>query len=82
LAARWGEGATWHLSDGDHPHEAATLAIDATKARVRLGWLPRLPLDAALDWTVDWHRAVLQGQDAAAVCTRQIAHYRALPGLA
>ncbi len=82
LAARWGGGAAWHLSDRLHPHEAASLAIDATKARQRLGWLPRLPLDTALDWTVDWHRAALDGQEPAAICSTQLEHYGALPGLA
>ncbi|MDR3417137.1 MAG: hypothetical protein P4L83_13210 [Nevskia sp.] len=78
LAASWGDGAAWHRSAGDHPHEAAALAIDAGKARSRLGWRPRLDLDQALDWTVGWHRAVLAGEDAATVCLAQIARYQAL----
>lgn len=78
LAATWGEGASWHLSAGPHPHEAAALAIDAAKARTRLGWQPRLDLDRALDWTVEWHRAVLAGEDAVEVCLAQIARYQVL----
>jgi CDP-glucose 4,6-dehydratase len=78
LAASWGEGAAWHRSAGEHPHEAGVLAIDAAKARSRLGWRPRLDLDVALDWTVNWHRAVLAGEDAAATCLTQIERYHSL----
>lgn len=78
LAACWGGGAAWHRSVGDHPHEAAVLAIDAAKARTRLGWRPRLSLELALDWTVEWHRSVLAGEHAAAVCLAQIERYEGL----
>jgi CDP-glucose 4,6-dehydratase len=37
-------------------HEAHTLKLDSTKARQQLGWAPRLPLQDALQWTVEWHR--------------------------
>ena len=51
LARAWGEGASWHITDGDHPHEAGFLAVDPALARAHLGWRPRLRLVEALDWT-------------------------------
>ncbi len=63
MARTWGEDARWHLSDAPQPHEAHFLKVDASKARARLGWDRRLPLEAALDWTVDWYRRQHHGED-------------------
>ena len=75
LAKGWGKDAAWHLSAGTHPHEAHFLKVDASKARARLGWAPRLDLDEALDWSIEWYGAVAEGADAAALCEVQIARY-------
>jgi CDP-glucose 4,6-dehydratase len=52
--------------------EAPALRLDASKARDRLGWTPRLDLAAALDATVSWHDRVRDGADARAVTLTQI----------
>lgn len=57
LTRGWGDGASFTLDRGDHPHEAATLRLDISKARQRLPWQPRLRLDQALDWLIEWYRA-------------------------
>lgn len=76
LAALWGDGASVaHDADGGHPHEAGTLRLDSTLARLRLGWRPRLDLDAALALTVDWHRAHARGEDVGALTRAQIARF-------
>ena len=64
LASRWGSGSAWTTDAADHPHEASYLKVDASKARQRLGWAPRLDLDTALDWVVEWHRTRQAGGDA------------------
>jgi hypothetical protein len=39
----------------------------------RLGWKPVLPLEEAVDWSVDWYRAVLADPSCAAqITTSQI----------
>jgi CDP-glucose 4,6-dehydratase len=78
VVARWGEGARWRATGGEGPHEAGLLAVDASLARARLGWAPRLALDAALDWTVDWYRRQNAGESAASLVAEQIAAYEAL----
>lgn len=75
LVRRWGQGAGWRREGGEHPHEANWLKLDTSKARQRLGWHPRWPLATALEHTVGWHRAWLQGQDMKRVCLDQIAQY-------
>lgn len=78
LARLWGEGAGWQPQPGDHPHEASLLMLDISKARHQLGWRPRLPLDAALSWVVDWARAHRDGADARALTLQQIQAYQVL----
>ncbi|MEF9977291.1 MAG: CDP-glucose 4,6-dehydratase [Thermomonas sp.] len=48
--------------DGDtHPHEAATLRLDAGKAAERLGWRPVWTLDETVARTASWYRAFNEG---------------------
>lgn len=75
LIERWGDHASWEVVSGDGPHETETLKVDASKARMRLGWTPRLPLEEALRWTVDWYRRQAKGEAALALTEAQIAEY-------
>jgi CDP-glucose 4,6-dehydratase len=77
LCEHWGNGASWILQPGDHPHEASFLKLDITKARQRLQWAPRWSLETALTRITEWHQAWLDGQDMRAVCLNQITQYRA-----
>lgn len=77
-AAQWGPPAAWTGQDGDHPHEAELLALDATKARSALGWDERLSFEQAVGWTVDWQRRVLAGEHPRAVTADQLAAYATL----
>lgn len=72
----WGPGAGWvDASSGDHPHEAALLTLDPTKARTDLGWRNMLPYPASLEWTIGWEREVESGTPARDVALSQIARY-------
>lgn len=77
LADRLGAKAAWRHDAGEHPHEAAELALDSGKARAGLGWRPRLPIAEALDWVVDWHKAASAPGSARAATLDQIARYEA-----
>ncbi|MDT9013645.1 CDP-glucose 4,6-dehydratase [Novosphingobium sp. APW14] len=75
----WGDGA--HAPTpflGQTPHEAGLLRLDISKARAQLGWRPSLRLIDALDWIVEWHRAVESGAHPREVTLEQIARYSAL----
>jgi CDP-glucose 4,6-dehydratase len=78
LATLWGEGANWECDFQAHPHEARFLKLDCSKARHRLGWSPRLPLEQGLAWTADWYRAHQLGHDLREVTLEQIERYEAL----
>lgn len=75
LCHHWGGNATWTRQAGDHPHEAGLLKLDITKARHHLGWQPRLGLDDALQWTIDWYKTVQAGKPARDISLAQLAAY-------
>jgi CDP-glucose 4,6-dehydratase len=78
LAARqWGEPASWEVDDGEYPHEAGLLTLNAAKARAELGWRDRLDFESALGWSVDWARAIYSGESAREVSRRQVREYLA-----
>jgi len=74
----WGPPAGWTSDADQHPHEAGLLRLDSGKARTRLGWRPRLRLQAAIEWTVDWYKKQAQGADAMRLTLEQIERYSTL----
>lgn len=72
LAQRWGQGAAWTQDPSANPHESRFLRVDSSRARVELGWKPRLNTEAALDWTLDWYRARREGADMRQTTLAQI----------
>lgn len=58
--------------------EAATLRLDSRDARERLHWQPRLRIDAALEWTIDWYRDWHNGKDVRAVTLAQVERHARL----
>jgi CDP-glucose 4,6-dehydratase len=77
MAELWGDGASWVGDEGENPHEAGLLELDASKARDRLGWRPGWSVDEALAATVRWQRAFLAGASPHETCLEQIAAYEA-----
>lgn len=78
LTSLWGQPARWAADPGPHPHEAHFLTLDSSKARAQLGWKPRLGLENALAWTVEWYKACAAGAGARALCLEQIEKYERL----
>ncbi len=77
LVAAWG-GKGWDIASGDHPHEAAMLRLDSSKARAELGWRPVLGLTEALNWIMLWHQGFAAGADARDLTLDQIRVYAAM----
>ncbi len=75
LARLWGEGAQWKCDRSPKPHEAGMLRLNCDKARHLLGWLPRLDLNSALDWTAAWYRQSAAKTDLREFTAAQIAEY-------
>ncbi len=79
VTAAWGAGAPLvRFGGANGPREAGTLSLDSARARARLGWQPRLPIDTAVAMTVEWYRAWGEGvANMAAFTEAQIAAYAA-----
>ena len=78
LVASWGDGAAWAPDPASHPHESHFLKLDASRAKVWLGWQPLLPLGQGLDWIVEWYQAYQTGDDVRRVTQDQITKYESL----
>ncbi len=75
LTGLWGDGSTWQCDGSIWPKEAMLLRVDATKANVRLGWRPRLDVNEALAWTVEWYKAIAAGRSALTLTLEQIERF-------
>jgi CDP-glucose 4,6-dehydratase len=78
LAGRWPGGLRWDADPGPHPHEAAHLALDSTKARTQLGWRPAWDLEQALEAIVEWYAAFGDDRAVRAVTLDQIERFSTL----
>jgi CDP-glucose 4,6-dehydratase len=79
LSELWGEPIPWRHDGGSHPHEAMYLRLDSSKARVRLGWIPRWDLDQALESIVSWYKALQSEADLREHSLRQIEAFAEVP---
>lgn len=75
MVNHWGNGASWQLDGGQHPHEANYLKLDISKVKKHLGWYPCWGLDTALEKIIHWHKAWLNGENMKQVCLQQIQEY-------
>lgn len=75
---KWGDGATYRLDRRKHPHEAAYLKLDCSKAKAKLGWQPMTHLTCALEWTVTWYRNYYDKRDMRQFTEQQIDQFIAM----
>jgi CDP-glucose 4,6-dehydratase len=68
----WGDGLAWVQDDRQQPQEADVLRLDSSRARERLGWVPRWDLEQAIESVVGWYRAYQAGEDMRVVVLDQI----------
>jgi len=76
VCEQWGNGSSWQCVDDGGPHEANFLKLDISKARSRLGWLPKWNLVKGLQKTTAWHRAWMNGQNMRDFSLAQIAEFQ------
>lgn len=74
-ARSWGADARWEANVGEHPHEAALLALDSTRAVNGLGYSSRWPAERGIAESVGWYRRYFAGEDMCSLTLAQIHSY-------
>lgn len=75
----WPDAQVAYGDGKEGPHEAGWLALETSKARVRLGVKPRWNLQQAVARTVQWYRRQGEGADARSLCESDIETYESQP---
>lgn len=76
LCEKWGEGCSFEIDKGKHPHETNYLFLDHSKASKKLGWKPKWDLGQALDKVIEWTGAYRKQNDLRKACIKQIEEYQ------
>ena len=78
MAKMWSAQASWIINSTPQPHEANYLKLDVSKAKQLLKWKPRMHLLQALEMTIAWSKACMEGQDCKSQCLSQIQQFNDL----
>jgi len=79
MIKQWGGGASWSIDGAANLHEAQILKLDCTKAKLHLGWSPKLGAAEAVDWAIEWYKAFAQKKTDMCEMTREhIARFQEL----
>jgi len=62
----------WCLDVDSNPYESASLRLDISKARLKLGWAPTWKLEYTLKKIVNWHKAWIDKEDMQEICKLEI----------
>ena len=60
------------------PHEAGLLALDSRKAQAELGWRNKLGFERALEWTIEWEKAIAADVDPRRASLEQVRRFAAI----
>jgi CDP-glucose 4,6-dehydratase len=72
----WGEGITWkNISPQNAPHEANFLKLDCSKLKTATGWHPSWHVKEAVEKTVEWSKAFIEGNHMDEISEQQIKSY-------
>ena len=71
----WGGDVKWVNQYDGGPHEANFLKLDCSRIKSVFGWRPRYGVEEAVEKTVEWSRAYLDGEDMLEVMDRQITEF-------
>jgi len=71
----WGKGEWRNSSQKEQLHEATLLALDTSKARMKLGWKPRWETEKAVRKTIEWYKKWHSGDKLYYENIREIEEY-------
>ena len=65
----------WSIDKKTQPHEANLLFLDSSKARLKLNWNTRWPIELCLDKIIEWHQALKEKKNMSEISISQIKSY-------
>ena len=68
--------AKWQIESTEQPHEASLLKLDISKAKSKLGWVPRWSLETAIENTIKWQQAFKENNNMEEFSIKQIKLYQ------
>ena len=71
------KGEILELDEEDKNNKRGTVVLDITKAKYRLGWIPKWTTDKTLAYTADWYKNY-KTKDVYALCRNHIEKYSLL----
>lgn len=72
----YGEGMKWvNIAEENAPHEANFLKLDCSKLKAAMQWKPVWNIEKALEKTVEWSKAYINGDNVAEVTNKQIREF-------
>jgi CDP-glucose 4,6-dehydratase len=75
IVSYFGRGEVVIPTSATSQHEAQLLQLNCDKAHQELNWHPRWEVDRTLTATAGWYQAVMGGEQATVVTSRQICEY-------
>jgi len=75
LISDWNGLVSWEKESGELLHEAYLLKLDCSKARQKLGWVPRWSLETAIKKIIEWQCSYQQNKNMQDVGLTQINQY-------
>lgn len=75
LCKKWGGRVSYLTDKRRHPHEAAYLKLDCSKAKKELRWVPKWDIERCLDKTIEWTKAYQKNNKLKRVCDCQIREF-------
>lgn len=74
IVSTYGKGQLKDVSSPNSLHEAKLLTLNINKVKTRLNWKPKLTLDEAIQYTVEWYKHYHEN-NVYDICTKQIEQY-------
>jgi hypothetical protein len=65
----------WERDSEQGPHETRSLTLDSAKTRSELGWIATIDVQRSIEMTVEWEKAVDDGEHTRTVTERQVDEY-------
>lgn len=75
MISQWNGAARWEKEGSEQPHEAQLLKLDCSKARQKLGWVPKWDLPMAIENIVEWQKSFQSNSNMQEISLAQINRY-------